>query len=144
MHNTAWGDDMARKPNRRELTRLVEEAEMEKLAEAEEWEILNAKANSFIKKFRNEAVGYFYRGTAKSKLGRHKEAIKDYDKAIGLDLNNPHLYNYRGILNDNLGRYAAADVDFAKALEIKPDFEQAKQNRTDLTIKREEVKKKTY
>ena len=127
MHNTAWGDDMAKKPTKKEMIRLIDE--MVKLSNAEEWEALKTKADDFIEKFRNEAVGYFYRGLAKDELGHHEEAIKDYDKAIELNPNNANVYSNRGNAKNRLGRYEEALKDLNNAIELNPHLFQAYNNR---------------
>ena len=118
MRNAAWGDDMAGKPTKEEMSRLIKE--MSELFEAKDWGSLFARAGAFIKKFPEEAEGYFYRGSAKNKLGRDEEAIKDYDKSIELGPHNANIYYNRGVAKNKLGRHEEAIKDYDKAIELDP------------------------
>ena len=116
-----------KKPTEEEMNRLIEE--MVKLSNAEEWEALKTKADDFIEKFRNEAEGYFFRGTAEDNLGHHKEAIKDFDMAIELDPEDSAIYNNRSATRNNLGRHKEAIKDSDKAIELDPKNSAAYNNR---------------
>ncbi len=61
-------------------------------------------------------MAYCNRAIAKSDLGLHKEAIKDYDKAIYL---NPYFaiaYYNRGVKKRDLKLYIQAKKDFERAI----------------------------
>jgi tetratricopeptide (TPR) repeat protein len=66
------------------------------------------------------AQAYFQRGYAKAEKARpeHKEAIKDYDKAIELDQADSSAYNNRGVSRHALGDKPAAAADFARAFNL--------------------------
>ena len=96
------GDDMAKKPTEEEMNRLIKE--MEELAEAIEGETLKADAETFIKKFPDDAMGYFFLGSSKLDLGDFSEGLDNLDQAIRKNPKNANFYNNRGSIKDNLGR----------------------------------------
>ena len=64
------------------------------------------------------AEAYTNRGIVKSELGKHKEAIVDYDKAIRLNRDAAEPYINRGLAKCRLGKVVEAKADFQTALEI--------------------------
>ena len=54
-------------------------------------------------------------------LGRHSEAVKDYDLAILMNPDYADAYAGRGISKINLGQYASAINDLESARKLKPD-----------------------
>lgn len=95
--------------------------ELEELAKAKNWESLEEGASQFIEDYPERAEGYFCRGTSKNKLGRYKEAIKDYDKAVDLAPRDTNAFNNRGSAKDKLGQHKEAISDFNRAIEINPN-----------------------
>ena len=65
-------------------------------------------------------VHYYY-------LKVYREAIKHYTNAINADPNYVDAYYNRGVCFETLGDIAAAKKDFEKSLEIRPDYEAAKE-----------------
>ncbi|MGC6531324.1 MAG: tetratricopeptide repeat protein [Candidatus Puniceispirillaceae bacterium] len=110
---------MAKKPNKKEMNRLIKE--MEELAEAKKWETLKAKAETFIKKFPDDAMGYFFLGSSKSELGDFSEGLDNLDQAIRKKPKNANFYNNRGSIKDNLGRLEEAIEDLDKAIALDPN-----------------------
>ena len=86
-------------------------------------------------------MAYYYRGDVKSYLGKHEEAIKDYDKAIELKPLEVMPYNNRGLAKFHLGKYEEAIRDFEKALELDPNFADARTNREKTIFSLEYEKK---
>ena len=72
---------------------------------------------------------FLNRGNAKSSLRKYEEAIKDYDKAIGIDSNYVAAYNNRGSAKDDLGEYEEAIKDYDKAIGIDSNYVVAYNNR---------------
>ncbi len=56
-------------------------------------------------------------------MGKRKDAIKDYDKAIELNPKDHKVYNNRGIAKRKSGDIKGANADFAKAEELNTEFE---------------------
>ncbi len=56
----------------------------------------------------------------------YREAIKHYTNAINADPNYADAYYNRGVCYETLGDIGAAKRDFEKALEIRPDYQAAK------------------
>ena len=71
------------------------------------------------------AGAFFARGSIKSSLGRHEEAISDANEAIRLKPNFAEVYLLRGLSNENLGRHEEAISDLNEAIRLKPNFAQA-------------------
>ena len=62
-------------------------------------------------------------------LGRHGDAIADYDEAIRLRPDFPEAYNNRGAAKRDLGRHGDAIADYDEAIRLRPDFPEAYYNR---------------
>jgi len=65
---------------------------------------------------------YLTRANIWSGLGRHKEAIADWDQAIKISPKEALLYNNRGGEKFNLGHFDEAIADYDQALEVDPNF----------------------
>lgn len=59
--------------------------------------------------------GYFQKGNTYLQLSNFKDAIVNFDKAIGLNPNYTEAYGYRGESKANLGQYDSAISDYQKA-----------------------------
>ena len=66
------------------------------------------------------AAAYFIRGVEKGELGRHEEAIADWDAAIRLKPDLAYAYYNRGLSKGKLGRYDEAISDWDAAIRLKP------------------------
>ena len=75
------------------------------------------------------AIAYFQRGNESHALGKYKEAITDYNKAIELDLKNAEVYNNLGNANFSLGNYKEAIEYYTNAIEFNPQFADTYYNR---------------
>ena len=64
---------------------------------------------------------YNNRGSSKARLGQHNEAIKDYDTAIRLNLNDALVYSNRGWSKARLGQHNEAIKDFDIAIRLNPN-----------------------
>ena len=71
------------------------------------------------------AAAFFARGTIKSTLGRHEEAISDANEAIRLKPNYTDGYVLRGLSNHNSGRREEAILDYNAAIRLNPNDAQA-------------------
>ena len=65
---------------------------------------------------------YNNRGAAKNLLGRHQDAIADYDITIRLKSDYAEAYSNRGTAKNLLGRHQDAIADYDKAIRLKPDY----------------------
>ena len=73
-------------------------------------------------KIKPNAEAYSNTGNAKNNLGRYKDAIEDFDKAIEINPNYIIAHINRGTANFNLKQYKDAIKDFDKAIEINPNY----------------------
>ena len=62
-------------------------------------------------------------------MGRHVDALADYEKAIHLKPDYAAAYNNRGTAKGALGRYEAAITDFDEAIRLNLDDAVAYTNR---------------
>ena len=73
---------------------------------------------------------YFNSGIAYYELGKHQQAIKDFNQAIRLDPKFAEAYNNRGIAyGKGKGQYGQAIADYTKAIELNPKYADAFYNR---------------
>jgi Flp pilus assembly protein TadD len=77
----------------------------------------------------NLAVSYNNRGTAYDEFKKHEKAIKDYSKAIELNLEYAVTYNNRGNAYYELKNHEKAIEDYNKAIELNPEYATAYYNR---------------
>ena len=70
-------------------------------------------------------VVYVRRGEANFALGRHVDAVSDYDYALLLNSEYGEAYYKRGEANSVLGRLQEAQADFEKAfcIALKYDYQ---------------------
>lgn len=64
---------------------------------------------------------HFFRGTLYEALGKHREAVADFDRAIVLDPKGAEAYDHRGSEQFKLGKIAESVADFDRYLELRPD-----------------------
>ena len=75
------------------------------------------------------ARAYNNRGAAKHELGRHEDAMADYNEAIRLKPDYAEAYRNRSAAKGSLGRHEDAMADCAEAIRLKPDDAVAYNNR---------------
>ena len=68
---------------------------------------------------------YDLRGNTKMFLGRYKESIRDFSKAIEIDPKDSYLYFFRGMSLESLGQDEAALKNFKMSVQLDPKFELA-------------------
>jgi tetratricopeptide (TPR) repeat protein len=78
-----------------------------------------------IKLQQNYINAYFHRGAVNYALGKEKDAIIDYNRAIQIDPKNYKAYSNRADARYRLGDDDGALSDFDKAININPNFAEA-------------------
>jgi tetratricopeptide (TPR) repeat protein len=69
-------------------------------------------------------VAYADRGEVHRLLGDHDRALRDCNRAVGLDPRLAWAYVVRGSVHAGRGAYARAAGDWRKALELAPDHDE--------------------
>ena len=69
------------------------------------------------------------RGNAKSRLGRHLNALGDFRRAIEANPQYAEAYNDRGNTRAKMGSFGKAIDDFDQAIKLNPEFAKAYFNR---------------
>ena len=78
---------------------------------------------------RGLARTFYNRGVKYSRKGDYDRAIRDYDQAIRLKLDNAKAFYNRGSAYSGKGEYDRAIRDFDQAIRLKPDYAFAYGNR---------------
>jgi tetratricopeptide (TPR) repeat protein len=81
-----------------------------------------------VQKDPNYAQAYFQIGYCLATLGKHKEAIEPYQKALELKPKDPTILNNLCAAYGKSGRYGEAARSCQKAIELKPDLAEAHNN----------------
>ncbi|MDD3740572.1 MAG: tetratricopeptide repeat protein [Bacteroidales bacterium] len=72
---------------------------------------------------------FFERGKEKANLGKYKEAIYEFNRAIETDRKFAKAYNSRGVVKEIIGDFRGAIKDYSTAIDIEPGFYLAYYNR---------------
>ncbi len=72
-----------------------------------------------------DADAYFNRGAAYCKLGEYRQAIPDFDRAIGINPKYAEAYYSRGAVYGILGNNTRSIPDFDRAIDINPKYAEA-------------------
>jgi tetratricopeptide (TPR) repeat protein len=81
-------------------------------------------------------TAYLNRGAGLVGLGRHAQALPDFDKALALGVDRPQLaYFDRAIARENVGDIKGAYLDYKKASEIDPRLEIARAQLSRFTVR---------
>jgi len=79
--------------------------------------ILTGLSQSILNLLRSTITGRHY-----DKLGDHRRAIADYDRAVEINPEYPEAYNNRGGAYGALGDQRRAIADYDRAIEINPEY----------------------
>jgi hypothetical protein len=90
---------------------------------------LNKEQNNSTNDNLSESERYFYSGNSHYDLKDYSSAIKNYTKAIELNLNFTNAYYNRGLVYNELKDYSSAIRDYTKAIELNPNYANAYYNR---------------
>lgn len=77
--------------------------------------------------FPNWSIGYNFKAAILNDLGRSKEALKAYDKAVVAEPKSAQILCNRGDLYLLLKKQEEAQADYGKAIEIQPSYNRAKE-----------------
>ena len=74
--------------------------------------------NKIIEKYKDEPIGYYFRGNLYMKFKKYEEAINDFDKTIQIDNNYKEAYRGKGVCLSRQGYYYEAIQNYKKAIDI--------------------------
>ena len=67
-------------------------------------------------------MGHYRLGLALARLGRHKEAVEYFNKALELEPDDYMFHGNMGLSLNELGRAAEAEKHFREVLRLHPDI----------------------
>lgn len=82
-----------------------------------------------LKKCPHFATGFYNKGVAENKLGKHQDALKSFDSALNLE-QRADFYHNRGITYKLMGNLELAVKDYTKALQMDPHHKKARFSRS--------------
>lgn len=85
-------------------------------------------------KYPNVHVAFYNRGNALAAIGKHKEAIDDFTKAVPLKPSHVGTYSNRGVSLANIGKIEDALSDFNKVVELDSLYSNVYSNRGNVKI----------
>ncbi len=88
---------------------------------------------------RSRIAALLIRATALVAASQSARALADYDTALKLDPTLTDVLNMRGELRRATGDWPRALADFTAVLKIRPDHEQARENRISLSREIERI-----
>lgn len=77
--------------------------------------------NELIADSPNQSDYYSERGVIFFHMNKKKLALKDMDKAVEIDLENPYRYSSRAYIRGHYRMFEEAISDYQKAIELDPD-----------------------
>ena len=92
---------------------------------------VNEKIWLYSKAIQRHDHVWFYnnRGLSYAELGKHEQAIANFEQAIHLDANDPAAYNNRGLSYAELGKHEQAIADYEQAIHLDANDPAAYNNR---------------
>ncbi len=132
----AWGlPELLKKLNRRREVLLAASAIgfsflfVTTLGQVEYWRNSLAVFDHALEVTSDNATIYCNRGHVYGRLGKLKEAVEDYDRAIAINPRYVEALDYRGVVHCRLGNMHQAISDFDRAVEINPKYPEAYNDR---------------
>ena len=122
---------------------IVELGDLKILFDKEDYDLLEIKTKSLIKKYPNVPMLYNILGVSQSSRKMFKEAIVNFNKAIKLNPKLLDAYNNLGIALKNCGELLKSFNVFQDALKIDPNHHLSNFNLGDLYAKFNEIEKAT-
>ena len=122
---------------------IVELGDLKILFDKEDYDLLEIKTKSLIKKYPNVPMLYNILGVSQSSRKMFKEAIVNFKKAIKLNPKLLDAYNNLGIALKNCGELLKSFNVFQDALKIDPNHYLSNFNLGDLYAKFNEIEKAT-
>ena len=108
--------------------RAIAKFNLEDFVGAEEDATLAINRNPFL----NDV--WEIRGVARQNLGKHKEAISDYDKALETLPGNKQLLFNKALAQEAMGEFAKSDSTFCVLMKYNPNYDRAYRGRAKLRL----------
>ena len=96
------------------------------------------RIKAFIERYPDAWNAWFLLGWGQRRLGRYREAIDAFRKAISLGANNADTYNELAICLLELGEYDESRTSLDRALRLEPDNTKIMSNFGVLALKRDD------
>lgn len=113
--------DLALNRNNESLT-LFYSLTVEEMKIYEEW------SEKFISRHRGISIAYYFQGDIYARIGELDIANKHFTKSIEISNNNFLAWNARGVVSTLRKEYDDSLKDFIRTLNLKPDFNDVKNN----------------
>ena len=110
--------------------KLIQEAR--DAARVEDFEEAEREFEDVLKRYGPYPPAYSGLANVRFHQGRYQEGINCANKAIHIDPEFPYSYYQRGLCRWASGNIEGAESDFERAIELKPDFEYAKNKLKEL------------
>ena len=120
---------------------IIELEDLKILFNKENYDLLEVKTKSLIKKYPDVPMLYNILGVSQSSRKKFKEAIVNFEKAIKLNPKLLDAYNNLGIALKNCGEFLKALDVYQKALKLNPNHHLINFNLGDLYEKFNEIEK---
>jgi tetratricopeptide (TPR) repeat protein len=124
VHTVLWAIDRWGKAAVSDSLALVTD-----LVDAERYVETRGLIQEVVRVAPGDAAVHFWSGVADIYLGRYKQAIKAFERAIELEPKYGTAHNNRGLAYAQLQEYERAMEDFERAIELNPEFAEAYYNR---------------
>lgn len=94
-------------------------------SDLQRFDTLSYWSEQVIDRYPNNALGYFFKGTAESRLNKYEEAIRWLDEGLLIGSGNPlmaaDIYSGLGDAYHELEQHAASDSCYEESLKINPN-----------------------
>jgi tetratricopeptide (TPR) repeat protein len=107
------------------LTELEYRQDAEKIAQRQEWQVLETLAKEWQQQHPASEMSYTALGDSFRMRGNFSAAAEAYSKAVKIAPGNPQIWAYHGIMMLEMSNFAQAAASCQSSIVIKPDHAEA-------------------